>query len=168
MSNNHRTKFLHTLIDKKADKGFTLLELLIVMLMSTVLALIAYPSMISSAGKAREAEAMQVLSSIGQGQQAYFFENSNFANQLEQLDVIFDKRYYRFEEPDVVSVLNPVVKHKAMPVNSGSHGTREYELGVYYNSGAFQVKLCRGNILNDMAVAPDISTSSCVEGTELR
>lgn len=55
------------------QRGFTLLELLVVVIILGVLGAMTLPNLFSQIGKAREAEAKQILSAIGQAQQSYFF-----------------------------------------------------------------------------------------------
>ncbi len=150
---------------KKHSPGFTLIELLVVIIIIGVLSVIAYPIASSTIGRARETEAKQVLSAIGQGQQTYFWEHGNYATQLNELSVTFEEGYYQFAEPDV---LTPnAVAQKATPVNPLGTNTREHELGVYYNSGAFQLMMCQSLNPSTTAEVPNILGAPCVEGREL-
>ena len=154
---------------KKSESGFTLLELIVVMLMATILSLTAYPQVMGQVGKARETEAKQTLSALGQGQQAYFFEKANFANQLDQLDVgIGDSTYYQYTEPTIGSLSSPAVKHKATPLNAAVNNTRNYELGVYYNNGSFTLLLCQSLTHSSTAEAPNTLGVSCLQGTNIQ
>ena len=152
---------------KKSESGFTLIELMVVMIITTIFSATAYPSVMGQVGKARETEAKQTLSTIGQGQQAYFFEKANFADQLEKLDVgVNNGNHYLFEEPTVVS--STAVKHKATPLNAATNNTRNYELGVYYNDGSFSLILCQSLTHSSTAEAPDTLGVSCIEGTNIQ
>jgi prepilin-type N-terminal cleavage/methylation domain-containing protein len=55
-------------------KGFTLIELLLVVTILGILAAIAIPKLFPQTEKARVAEAIAILQSIRQGEQAYFLE----------------------------------------------------------------------------------------------
>ncbi|ACB52729.1 putative HofG-like general secretion pathway protein [Crocosphaera subtropica ATCC 51142] len=152
-------------VTNKPAKGFTLIELMVVILIVSVLGVIALPMTISAVGKARETEAKQILSSIGQGQQAYFFEHATFATALDSLDVTFSGQYYNFEEPLLIN--STAVKHGAIGLNAQQANTREYQLGIYYNLSSFSLVLCQSSTENDVAEAPNSSNDSCIQGTRI-
>lgn len=155
---------LKILINKE-EKGFTLLELMVVMLIVTVLSVITLPMTISAVGKAKETEAKQSLSAIGQGQQAYFFEHGTFSTALNDLDIGVSGKYYSFEEPLLIN--STVVKQGAIGINARQANTREYQLGIYYDSNSFSLVLCQGLTENDTVEAPNRSNGSCIEGTKI-
>ena len=68
------------------ERGFTLLELLVVIMIIGLLSAIALPSFLSQASKARESEALTYVGSINRSQQAYFLEKNTFGN-LQDLQV---------------------------------------------------------------------------------
>ena len=70
-----------------AQGGFTLLELLIVILIIGVLATLAVPRYINFIERSRAAEAVQVLNAIKSAQLAYRLEHGTFAGTLPDLDV---------------------------------------------------------------------------------
>ena len=155
-------------IRKKSEQGFTLLELIVVMLIATILGVIAYPQMMNSIGRAREVEAIQILSSLGQGQQTFFFEHGRFAQDLDQLDIGFSGKYYDFEQPTLISSANSTgVKLGAIGINANQTNTREYELGVYYYQGSFNLILCKSLNPNQMAEVPQSPHGDCIQGTKI-
>jgi type IV pilus assembly protein PilA len=154
------------IIARRQEDGFTLIELLVVMLITTILAFIALPSTMTTVGKAREAEAKQMLSGIGQAQQAYFFEHATFAEEFDHLDISFSGKYYDFEEPELVNAT--VVKHGAIGMNAEIANTREYQLGVYYDAGSFNLILCQSFNRNDMAEAPNEVNAPCIQGSKIQ
>ena len=156
-------------IRKKSEKGFTLLELIAVMLIATILGMIAYPQMIDRIGRAREVEAQQTLSSLGQAQQIFFFEHGKFARYINQLDIGFSGKYYDFEEPNLVSSTDSIgVKQGAIGINANQTNTREYELGIYYHQGSFNLILCKSSNPSEPAQAPDSANGECTQGTKIK
>ena len=157
-------KLLKSVINKQS-KGFTLIELVIVMLIVTTLGLIALPMSMSMVGKARETEAKQMLSAIGQGQQAYFFEHATFASELDSLNIGLSGHYYDYEEPQLIN--SNTVKQGAIAVDAIQDNTREYQLGIYYNLSSFYLVLCQSLRENERAVAPNSSNGSCLQGSKI-
>ncbi len=74
------------------NKGFTLIELLIVMTIIGILASISVPSYQRSTIKAREAVLMEDLYQMRRAIDAYFADNAQYPESLEDL---VDKRYLR-------------------------------------------------------------------------
>jgi type IV pilus assembly protein PilA len=154
---------------QKNSKGFTLIELLVVVIIIGILSAIALPNFLAHTGKARETEAKNSLSSIGTAQQAYFFEHGIFADGLAKLDVSFQRNYYNYPAPIVVSA--NAVKHQAISNSPDPKATytRNYGLGVYYdNSNKFSVILCQSLTPGEDAEAPNTSTDSCSSGTKIQ
>jgi type IV pilus assembly protein PilA len=78
------------------SKGFTLIELIVVIIIVGVLSAIAFPSFLNQLGKARTSEAKLSIGSINRAQQAYRLENSEMANNLNLLDVKLTGKFYTY------------------------------------------------------------------------
>jgi type IV pilus assembly protein PilA len=87
MKTEFKAKFLQHINKRRQDQGFTLIELLVVIIIIGILSAIALPSFLSQANKAKQSEAKQYISSINKGQQAYFAENTVFADQVTSLGI---------------------------------------------------------------------------------
>jgi type IV pilus assembly protein PilA len=67
--------------------GFTLIELLIVVVIIGILAAIAIPKFQSTKGKANAAGLKSDLRNLATAQEAYFFENSGYADDVAKLSL---------------------------------------------------------------------------------
>ncbi|MBE9137541.1 prepilin-type N-terminal cleavage/methylation domain-containing protein [Nodosilinea sp. LEGE 07088] len=67
------------------EKGFTLVELLVVIITTSILAAIALPSFLNQAARAKQAGALKYIGAVNRGQQIFFLENSRFATSINEL-----------------------------------------------------------------------------------
>lgn len=67
-------------------KGFTLLELLIVVVIIGVLATFAIPQFLKATERARYGKAQNTLSLISQGVKMYYADTGDFTNNIQELD----------------------------------------------------------------------------------
>jgi type IV pilus assembly protein PilA len=80
-----QAKFLQHLNSKKSEKGFTLVELLVVIIIIGILAAIALPNFLSQGAKAKQTEAKQNVGLVNRVQTAYRSENAGFATSFDIL-----------------------------------------------------------------------------------
>ena len=85
MAANLKVKLLQHLAKKNANKGFTLVELLVVVVIIGILAAIALPSFLSQTAKAKQAEARSTLGSWVKAQKAFRTDHSAFASSWDDL-----------------------------------------------------------------------------------
>jgi len=83
-------------------KGFTLLELMIVVIIVGILASLAMPRFIAAANKAREAEGQNMLGAIRSSQLRYNLEHSEYTSVIGNLDVEIPTptKYYTYTAVD--------------------------------------------------------------------
>jgi len=81
---------------RQKTQGFTLLELLVVLVISGVLAAIALPSFLNQASKSKQVEAKINLGSINRAQQAYMMESSQFSDDLQKLGIAVSSNNYLY------------------------------------------------------------------------
>ena len=154
---------------QKAAEGFTLLELLIVVIIVGILSAIALPNLINQVGKGRETEAKTQLGSIARAQQAYHFEQQVFAATLDALTLTgsFVPQYYDYPEP-IAPAPGVRVEHKANAVAGDVDRTRNYAVAIYFTTGRYQIIICQGEEVGALPTAPNDPDMDCVDGDRIQ
>lgn len=143
------------------DRGFTILELLVVVIVTGILGAIALPNLFANVGKAREAEAKQTLSAIGFAQQGYHFETGIFAGSYAEMGIAVSEIFYRF---NLQSATVSETITNAIPKNFGNDPYRVYSMGLYYDNGSFFMILCQAANPTVTTNAPNVQTGICSDG----
>ena len=88
MSNSLRLKLINYVVNKKASNssGFTLVELIVVVVIIGILSAIAIPSFNNASDKAKQKEASTLLASYAKAAQAFYTENSEVADSVADLN----------------------------------------------------------------------------------
>jgi type IV pilus assembly protein PilA len=142
-------------------KGFTLLELMVVMVFISVLAAISIPVFQRQVGKAREAEVQLKLGAIARSQMAYHYVNGSFADTLSVLAAdtgAISSFYYNFPDPTGDS---NKVKHQAVAKEPTLYQLRDYAIGLYYVDGAYVRANCQGFGIGDPVNVGDLPNDPC-------
>src|ERR1700692_2743496 len=78
---------MHTMIAAKNRKGFTLVELAVVIVIIGVLAAFGVPRFLKSVERSKAAESFAYLSSVRAAQERYQARQGTYASDLAQLDI---------------------------------------------------------------------------------
>lgn len=69
------------------NKGFTLIEISIVIIILAIIASLVFPNYRRIVGKAKQTEAKTILQSLYTAQQLYIAENDNYTSDITKLDL---------------------------------------------------------------------------------
>ena len=121
---------------KNNKKGFTLIEILVVVLIVGVLGSIALPQYLKSIEKSKYAEAEEILQTIYTAQHRYVLENNTYAENFDDLDIAF-------EDVDLTKAIN----------------------GSVYNAKNFKISLDRANSIVPIVMADRVKASGGNDST---
>ena len=154
-------RFSPNIARKQQHKGFTLLELLIVVILMGVLAAVALPNLLGQVSKGRQAEAKNNLGTINRAQQAYRLEkatfgyiggNINLNSGNGTLPVKLQGKYYRFSDVRVTNATPPPLSnfalYRATAESAYDNDILDYSASVFMNNGNFSSVICEEASLN--------------------
>ncbi|PSB56953.1 type IV pilin-like G/H family protein [Chamaesiphon polymorphus] len=80
-----QSKFIQHLSRKQGERGFTLVELLVVIIIIGILAAVSLPSFLNQSAKAKQSEAKQNIGAINRIQSALRVANTSFASTFDAI-----------------------------------------------------------------------------------
>jgi len=109
-------------------KGFTLVEVLIVVIIIGILAAIGIPQFAASIEKAKGGEARAGLGNIQTGEKVYYAENEKYTDTIAILDITLAPKYWTF------SIATTATTYTATATRSGT-GTTAGQTIIMTNVG---------------------------------
>ncbi|ELR98800.1 type IV pilin-like G/H family protein [Gloeocapsa sp. PCC 73106] len=152
--------------DKKASQGFTLMELMIVMLFLSLFSVIALPNLLKQGGKAREVEFKNVIGTVNRAQQAYHWERKIFAEgaddqaTLERLNVRFNNHYISSYNIDAHDGSIPYATIAPSNANYQRDQTRAYSGLTSFDNGVYATYICQSNDITELTPVPNLPPAS--------
>jgi type IV pilus assembly protein PilA len=123
-------KFIQYLNNRqKSDKGFTLVELLVVIVIISILAAIALPNFMNQTAKAKQSEGKQNVALINKTQTNYRSEKNTFATKFDDLAVAVLKGGTTDSTTNYVYTLNPSKDSATIAAQSLDSALKSYAGG---------------------------------------
>ncbi len=169
MNSQFKLKFLQYLNAHQKTKGFTLVELLVVVIIIGILAAIALPNLLSQVAKGRQSEAKNALGVINRAQQAYRAERSTFT-VISNLPVSNNFQYY---QPAAGGANDQTfASHGLTAQTTYANDIRAYSSAVAQSSsGNFSAIICENNSptvggAQTINTATSLTSANCPANTQ--
>lgn len=156
-------KLLQHLAQRKRDEGFTLLELLVVIIIIGTLSVIAVPSYLRQAAKARASEGRANTGALNRAQQVTYLEKLTFTDNINELGLgISNTINYNYLVNS--SDLSNKVANLATAQNSD---LKSYVGGVFKSiNDTTQAILCEANDAGIIKLNNPPNAYNCADGSE--
>jgi prepilin-type N-terminal cleavage/methylation domain-containing protein len=141
----------------KARKGFTLVELAVVIVIIGVLAAFGVPKFLHSVEKSKAAEAFNYLSTVQSAQERYLAQNGKYATAIDDLDIKLPTPQY-FTVGTMSETHDGGAPTWTLTLSRNSSSSYAYDI-VWTESGFSQDK-AKSTILNYTEICPVTYTPS--------
>ena len=156
------------------QNGFTIIELLIVIIILSILSVVGIPQFLAQTARARQTEAETNLGAINRAQQVYRLENPDFGTISElqtagSISIVVPGDYYNYVDVANGPAAAQINAEAIAAPKDYTADIRNYQAAVNQNSvtGDFSSIICRSSNPTADDAAADPSASSCIGGEEL-
>jgi type IV pilus assembly protein PilA len=158
-----KAKFIQHLNCRKNEHGFTLVELLVVIIIIGILAAISLPNFLNQAAKARQSEAKQIITTINRAQTIYRTENDRFATSFNLLATGILAGDLSFSTTSYTYVLNASQDTTSIAANPGTDSSLKSYLGTTIRFFNIQSASVSANIVcESLTLASGITLSPAI------
>ncbi|PZV06728.1 MAG: general secretion pathway protein GspG [Leptolyngbya sp.] len=141
----------------QGERGFTLIELMVVVAILGVLATVAIPGFLNQAARSKQARALKYVGLVNRAQQAFFVEHSRFATSTDELGFADGNA-----PPDYTYTITggggglKITSTQAMPTNPALRGYAGVVFATIDSSGLARVGtvICQGGTADVPAPTP--------------
>ncbi|AFZ34871.1 hypothetical protein Sta7437_1301 [Stanieria cyanosphaera PCC 7437] len=157
-------ELIQLLFNFKKQRGFTLVELLVVVLLFSALSIIALPNYVNQVEKARVAEAKVNLGVLNRSQQAYYFEKATFADDMSDLGTNLSISNGLYNYSIVTPITNTEVHHLAEPILKYAGDLKIMTSAVFRVENAFLYTVCESNTIGVTPAIVNGTPITCTNG----
>lgn len=156
----------------KNNKGFTLMELLVVVFIIGILTSIAIPEYQKAVERSRSAEAQTILETLAKAEERYLMSNGAYTNELSELDVTIptSTKYFTMELTSEEGDFPFTAKMVRTIDGVATSGNTKYELHISLDLNSINTRSCKGTeymcrvIGDDVSCAEDPGSPWCYDG----
>ena len=148
---------MKALSDRQNVSGFTLIEVLVVVIILGILASLSLPAFLSQAAKAKQTEAKGYVGAVTRAQQAYRIEKCTFAGEWSDLEIGIPA-----QTQDYTYTLSPASDiETTIAAESEAPELRDYSGGVVVmqDSGQTSVAACQTIKTGGSVILPTLDRS---------
>ena len=112
--------------NKKSPLGFTIIELLIIILVAGILAAIALPRYMKHIEKSRTTQLLFIIRAIENAEERFYLENGAYTNNISNLDIdmpAIDNKQYKFAWSNMIFLAATKKVQIQVSFSSNTHST---------------------------------------------